>query len=601
MNKNLDNLRKKANNLPLLPGVYIMKNSEKEIIYVGKAKKLKNRVTTYFRNIPDKFSKVYKMVQQVEDFDYIICDSEYEALVLECSLIKQNMPKYNILLKDDKGYSYLKITNDEWPKLKAVFQKDDKSAKYIGPYYSHYIIKSSLEEAVKIFKIPTCNKSFPRDYNKSRPCLNYHIGLCSAPCAGKINKNDYLEAINNAISFIKGGKSSTISELKKLMETASNELRFEDAAKYRNQIKSLELSAEKQKVINSSNKELDVIATATVDNTVSVALFVFKNYRMYDCRNYIFKDVDNIEELRSEILKQLYFYNECPSKILIDGETKDKELIINLLETKHSKKINITIPQKGKNLELIKMVALNAAEHLAKATGNSTFETAALDELSKLLNLVSTPKIIEAYDISHTGGRNSVGGLIVFKNGKAYKKGYRKFLIKTGVGGDDYASLKEVLSRRFNEYLIGSDDETFGTLPDLILIDGGEGQLNAVKPIIEPFKIPVFGMVKDSKHKTKAITSNNELISIKANKRAYNLIYNLQEEVHRYSINYHRSLNTRKGLKSDLLDIDGIGPARAKLLLKHFKSIQTISNANIDELEKIVPKNVAEKIYNYYN
>ena len=578
-----------------------MKNSEGQIIYVGKAKILKNRVTTYFRKLPDKFSKVYKMVQQVYDFDYIICDSEYEALVLECSLIKQNKPKYNVLLKDDKGYSYLKISSDEWPTLKAVFQKDDKNAKYLGPYYSHYIIKNTLDEAVKIFKIPTCNKSFPKDYNKSRPCLNYHIGLCSAPCAGKINKKDYILSINNAVNFIKGGKTNAINELKKLMQEASDELRFEDAAKLRNQIRSMELSMEKQKVISSTLKELDVIATTVLDNTVSISLFIFKNYNLYDCKNYIFKDSDNIEELRSEFIKQLYFNNECPRKIFVDGEIKDKDLILEFLNNKNSKKTEIIVPQKGKNLELIKMVALNAAECLAKNAGTNTHETAALDELSKLLKLSNTPKTIEAYDISHTSGSNSVGGLIVFKDGKPYKKGYRKFIIKSGVGGDDYASLTEVLTRRFNEYNTNKDDETFGYLPDLILIDGGDGQLNAVKPIIEQYNIPVFGMVKDSKHKTRAITSDGSIISIKSNKRAYNLIYKIQEEVHRYSINYHRSLNTKKGITSELLNINGVGPSRAKALFKKFKSIEKISSLTVKELSSVVPTSVAEKIYFYYN
>ncbi len=578
-----------------------MKNSEKQIIYVGKAKILKNRVTTYFRNIPNKYSKVYKMVLQVDDFDYIICDTEYEALVLECSLIKQNMPKYNILLKDDKGYSYLKITNGDWPSIKAVFQKDDKNAKYLGPYYSHYTIKTALDEAVKIFKIPTCNKVFPRDYNKSRPCLNYHIGLCTAPCAGKVNKEDYNLAINSAINFIKGEKSNVIKELKYLMEDASNNLKFEEAAKYRDQIRSLEQSIEKQKVISSTVKELDVIATAKLDNTVCIAVFIFNNFSLYDCRHYIFKDVESTEELVSDFIKQFYFDKDSPSKIFIDKILNDKSLLEEFLSKKSNKNVSIMQPSKGKNAELIKMVALNAAEHLAKNIGTNTHETAALDELTKILNLPSSPKIIESYDISHTAGTNSVGGLIVFKDGKPYKKGYRKFIIKSGVGGDDFASLKEVLIRRFNEYRSGSSDETFSTLPDLILIDGGEGQINSVLPITEEFNIPVFGMVKDSKHKTRAITHNGETISIKANKRAYSLVFNIQEEVHRFAITYHRSLSTKKGLTSELLSIEGVGPKRVKLLLKHFKSLTAISTATIDELSKVVPKNTAEKIYNYYN
>lgn len=601
MNKNINILRQKANNLPTLPGVYIMKNAEGQIIYVGKAKKLKNRVTTYFRNIPDKFSKVYKMVQQVKDFDYIICDSEYEALVLECSLIKKNQPKYNILLKDDKGYSYLKITNSEWPSLKAVFQKDDKNAKYIGPYYSHYTIKTALDEAVKIFKIPTCNKVFPRDYNKSRPCLNYHIGLCSAPCAGKINKENYNQSITSAINFIKGGKSNTIKELKKLMEAASEKLEFEEAAKYRDQINILEQSVEKQKVISSNLKELNIIASSQIDNTVCIVVFIFKDYSLYDSRYFIFKDVENLDEMVSDFIKQYYFSHESPAKIFVNNSIIDKELIEQFIKEKYHKNVEIIKPVKGKNYELLKMASLNAAEHLAKNIGFNTHETAALDEITKLLNLSKTPKTIESYDISHTAGNNGVGGLIVFKDGKPYKKGYRKFIIKSAQAGDDFASLREVITRRFNEYENNTTDETFSTLPDLILIDGGEGQINAIKDIVTKYNIPVFGMVKDSKHKTRAITSSGSIISIKANKRAYNLIYNIQEEVHRYAITYHRSLNTKKGVTSELLAIEGVGKVRAKALLKHFKSIKNITSASINELNKIVPQNVAENIYNYYN
>lgn len=600
LNKNIEFLRKKANNLPLLPGVYIMKNAEKQIIYIGKAKKLKNRVSSYFRSLKNDYSKVAKMVEQIYDFDYIICDSEYEALVLECSLIKQNLPKYNILLKDDKGYSYLKITNDEWPAIKVVFQKDDKNAKYIGPFYSHYVIKSTLEEAIKTFKIPSCNKNFSNLKKNGRPCLNYHIGLCSAPCAGKIKKEEYLESINNAISFIKSGKNTTIKELTNLMKRASENLNFEAAAKYRDQINILKQSSEKQKVISSTDKDVDVISTAVVDKMVCVAVFIFKNYRLFDCRNYIFKDIENLPELRSDFLKQFYYENEIPSKILIDGEIEEVEVIKDFLNSIAGKNINLINPIKGKNYELIKMASLNAAEHLSKNIGIGTHETAALDELAKLLNLTTSPKRIEAYDISHTSGKNGVGCMVVFINGKASKKDYRKFNIKTANVGDDYASIYEVISRRLNEYE-NSTDESFSKLPDLILLDGGRGQLSAVYDLVNKYSIPIFGMVKDSKHKTRAIAASGGDISIKANKRAYSLVYKIQEEVHRFAINYHRSLNTKKGLLSDLLSIEGIGPKRAKLLLKHFKTIQNIKNSSVKELSKVVPEKNAEKIFKYFN
>lgn len=601
MNKNIEKLKEKASSLPMLPGVYIMKNSENEIIYIGKAKKLKNRVSSYFRNSKEHTSKVKKLVEKIKDFDYIICDSEYEALVLECSLIKQNKPKYNVLLKDDRGYSYLKITNGEWPTLKVVFKKDDKNATYLGPYYSHYVIKNTFNEAVKIFKIPDCNKVFPRDYKKSRPCLNFYIGKCLAPCAGKVKNEEYKKAIDNAISFIKGGKASAIKELSLLMQKASDNLNFEEAAKYRDQIEILKQSIEKQKVIKSSIKEVDIIGSSYFENNVCFAVLVFKNYSLTDLKQYIFKDVDNTKELRTEFLKQLYVLNPPPSKIFIDKDIRDKELLLKMFSEKSGKKVQILKPSKGDNEKLLKMASLNAAEHLAKISGTEAFETAALNELAKLLSLPTVPKVIEAYDISHTKGTNNVGAMVTFHNGKPYKKGYRRFQIKNASGGDDYASLKEVLARRFSEYEDAKDDDSFKILPDLILIDGGIGQLNSVMPIIKKYNIPAFGMVKDSKHKTRAVADFGGEISIKANRRAYTLVTKIQDEVHRFAISYHRKLSTKKGIKSELINIEGVGVKRAAALLKAFKTIENIKSSDINELKKIVPLKTAEKIYKYYN
>ena len=601
MNPKLNELRKKANSLPKLPGVYLMKDKSGKIIYIGKAKSLKNRVVSYFRKQSDMNVKVLKMVELVDDFDYIICDSEYEALVLECSQIKQNQPKYNILLKDDKGYSYLKITNGDWPSLKAVFKKDDKNADYLGPYYSHYVIKSALEEAIKIFKIPECNKVFPRDYNKSRPCLNYHIGRCLAPCAGRVKKEEYNSAVAGAIAFIKGGQSAAVRNLTEKMNKASENLEFEAAARYRDQIEALKKSGEKQKVISSNHKEQDVIATASAENHVCFAVFNFKNFSLNDYRHFILKDAGELTEARTEFLKRFYENKEIPPFITIDGEINDKGLITELFTKASGRKTTISVPQKGRQLELVKMAALNAAEYLAKQLGRGTHETAALDELSKLLGLKKPPRYIEAYDISHTAGENAVAGMTVFKDGAPYKKAYRRFIIKTAAGGDDYASLKEVLTRRFNEYENPKDDGGFSTLPDLILIDGGSGQLSAVMPIIQKYGVAAFGMVKDSKHRTRAVTAGGGDISIKANRRAYTLISTIQEETHRFAIEYHRSRSTKKGLLSELLNINGVGQKRAKDLIKHFKTMTVLKKATIEELKAVVPENVAQNIYNYYN
>lgn len=664
MNERLDFLNKKANNLPELPGVYLMKNSSGKIIYIGKAKKLKSRVSSYFRNSSDMQIKVIKMVNNVYDFDYIICDSEYEALCLECSQIKLHTPKYNILLKDDKGYSYLRISNSTWPSLSVVFQKENDGATYIGPYYSNYVIKSALEEAIKIFKIPDCKKNFPKDLNKSRPCLNYHIGRCMAPCGRHISHEEYMAAINGALSFIKGGKNEAVKILKNKMEKASENLQFEIAAKYRDQIAALNKSNEKQKVVFSKNKEQDIIAVSYLNGTFCFAVFNYKNHNLSDYNHYTVNSEEDIAEARKSFLIQYYqdkSKSDIPSFILLDGEINDKELLQEFILNQKGKNVKILIPQKGTQNELIKMASINASENLAKYKGKENKNAASLTELAKLLGLKNSPAIIEAYDISHLGGENAVAGMTVFKNGVPAKYAYKRFLIKSGADGDDYASLREVLTRRFNEYekenfaeseninknlkkslnLIIKENQTeikekakakenakentkenttaetaskvteandrkteklgFKTLPDLILIDGGTGQLSAVESICRKYNVPVFGMVKNGKHKTRAIAAKGSVIEFKANKSAYELIFKIQEETHRFAISYQRSLRLKKGITSELTKIEGIGPKRANSLIKAFKTIENIKKANIEELAKVLPKKEAENIYNFFN
>ena len=606
MNERLRELRKKSMSLPLQPGVYIMKNKSGAIIYIGKAKKLKNRVSSYFGSDKQHTEKVKKMVSCVYDFDYILCDSEFEALVLECSMIKQHSPKYNILLKDDKGYHYIKITKDEWPTIKEVKQKLNDKAEYLGPFTSGWILKQTIDEAQKIYKLPRCSLKFPRDIGKSRPCLNFHIGLCMAPCSGKISHKEYVEAVEQAVAFIKGGAVNAAGELERQMKIAAENLDFETAAKLRDRIRALEKSTQRQKVVTSSAKEQDVIASSRTEDSVCFAVMSFVGGHLTDLQCFLFNNPDRLIEDRTEFLERYYSSKKSvPKRILLDGEVSDIELMKQWLSSVAGKTVDLIIPKKGEQMDLVRMCALNAAEHIAKIKQRETTKTAALDELARLLNLPVPPAYIEAYDISNTAGSENVAGMTVFENGRPLKSAYKKFKIKGFVGQDDYRSMAEVLDRRFCEYEKAEKGDGFGRLPDLILLDGGRGQISAVLPILENHNItvPVFGMVKDSKHKTRAISADGGDISIKSNRRVFTLIATIQEETHRFAIGYHRSRSRKKGLMSELSNIEGMGPARVKTLLKEFKSISLIKSATPQEISNKthIPIKVCENIYKFYH
>lgn len=609
MNLKIGELRKKAMSLPLLPGVYIMKNKSGNIIYIGKAKKLKNRVSSYFGSDKQHTLKVKRMVEQADDFDYIICDTELEALLLECSLIKQHSPKYNILLKDDKGYHYIKITGGEWPMISEVKQKLNDKAEYLGPFNSGWILKQTVDEAQKIFGLPRCSKQFPRDIGKTRPCLNHHIGLCSAPCSGKIKQADYLETVRAAVEFIKGGSAVTAAKLQKQMEQAAENLEFEKAAKLRDRIKALTRATERQKVITSSYKEQDVIASARTENALCFAVMCFRGGHLTDISFFVINNPDELILDRTEFVERYYSSaREIPKRIVLDGEVLDIQLLENWLSKISNRAVELVIPQKGEQMSLVKMCSFNAAEHLAKLEQKTTFETAALDELARLLSLPAPPVYIEAYDISHTMGNENVAGMTVFENGRPLKSAYKRFRIKSFSGQDDYRSMAEVLDRRFNEYKIAlqnGEADGFGRLPDLILLDGGQGQLSAVLPVMQShaINIPIFGMVKDSKHRTRAITAGGGDISIRANHRAYTLIATIQEETHRFAITYHRNSSRKKGLTAELSLIDGMGEKRIKALLKNFKKIDEIIKASPEDIKKAtgIPLGVCEKIYDFYH
>ena len=599
-------LRKKAMSLPLLPGVYIMKNADGKIIYIGKAKALKNRVSQYFGSQNRHPIKVRKMVENVDRFDYIVTGSEFEALVLECSLIKQHSPKYNILLKDDKGYSYIRISEGEYRKISAVFNKKDDGSEYIGPYLSSYSVRQSVDAANKIFKLPQCNKVFPRDFGKSRPCLNYYISQCCGLCTGKIKKSDYDEAVDGAIAFLKGDSRDIIADLRAKMEKAAEELDFEQAAKLRDRINSIERIKEKQKVVYKSVEEQDVFATADIDGSVCLAVLRFSNGRLFDSEHFFFDDPGDKKGMRSDFITSYYSMRDnIPKRVTVDGEVADRELLEQWLSEKKGKKVTVFVPARGEQLEIVNMCRKNAEEKLAIKKGRTGREIAVLDELKDLLGLKKTPEYIESYDISHTAGQDSVAGMIVFKGGKPYRKAYKRFSIKSFDGNDDYRAMNEVLTRRFSEYEKSKDStEGFGKLPDLILLDGGVGQVHAVEPVLREFglKIPLFGMVKDNRHRTRAISGDGGEIAINSKRQVFTLVSEIQNEVHRFSVAYHHQKHAKRGLSLSLTEIEGVGEKRASALLKYFKTMTAIKNAEVDELSKApgITSAVAQNIYDYY-
>ena len=598
-------LRKKAMALPLNPGVYIMKNKDKKIIYIGKAKALKNRVSSYFGSHSNHSLKVIRMVENVDNFDYILCDTEFEALVLECSLIKQHMPKYNILLKDDKGYNYIKITKEEFPRIREAKQMLDDNATYIGPFVSTFSVKNAVEETLRIFKLPQCNKKFPRDYNKSRPCLNGFMGICCAPCNGRITKEEYTSAINDATAFLKGGAKKSVEEMERRMYEYSEAMEFEKAAKLRDRIKAIKNLEEKQKVVSINVPEEDVFALVNSSKKACFEVIRFKQGKLVDSEHWIIDSVDDIEQARFDLIERYYsIRSDIPGRIAVDGDITDEDLLKEYLERLREKKVEFIHPQKGEHLSIVNLCIKNANEHLAQNQGRLGKEMAALEELGKLLGLPKPPEYIESYDISHTFGADNVAGMVVFHNGRPMKSAYKRFAVKGFDGQNDVGSMNEVLTRRFNHYYEDGADSTFKILPDLILLDGGQPQVNAVLPVIKKMNInvPVFGMVKDNRHRTRAIAFDGGEIEINSHRSAFTLVSRIQEEVHRFAITYHHKKHQKSSFTSSLLRIDGIGEKKAKALMKHFKTVSAIKEASVEELAQVstISQSNAQSIYNYY-
>lgn len=616
-------LLEKARQLPGTPGVYIMKNRSGKVIYIGKAKSLRNRVTQYFSLVngipraagnPDNTAYVLKvsgMVENAADFDYILTDSEFEALVLEASLIKQHRPKYNILLKDDKGYMYIRVTQGEWPRIDCVRQKKDDGAQYIGPYTGGYSVSGTVEEAKKLFLLPQCSRRFPEDIGRNRPCLNYSIKQCSAPCAGKISVADYNEAVKNALDFVINGSAGVVKELTRQMEEAAENLEFEKAARLRDRITAIGKSGQRQKVMGNSIEEQDVFALVGASgdkgNKACLAVLRFADSRLYDSEYFIIDMPGNTESARSELLREYYTMRSViPPRVALDGKVEDEELLAQWLTSLRGKKVTIVYPQRGAQKELLEMCRSNAAQKLGEQLGRTGRSTAALDQLAQILGLAVPPDYIESYDISHTAGSDNVAGMVVFRSGVPYRKAYRKFSIKGFTGQDDYASMAEVIERRIIRYYDEKDSgEGFGRLPDLILLDGGAGQVNAVKAVLDRYglDIPLFGMVKDSRHRTRAIATGGGEISLTSGRSAFTLVSTIQEEVHRFAIGYHHQKHALSSLTSTLTSVEGVGKARAAALLKAFKTMKAISQADVGALAGVkgMSRTAAEAVYDYFH
>ena len=583
-------LRQKANTLPLEPGVYLMKNRHGEIIYVGKAKKLKNRVTSYFRGVDRHLPKVYRMVEQVADFDYIVTDSEFEALILECSLIKLHSPKYNILLKDDKGYHYVRVTHEAYPRIQLALQKQEDDAEYIGPFISSMVVKQTVDEANKAFLMPTCRRRFPEDFGRERPCLNYHIHQCMGVCSGKVARATYQEALNEALGFIRSGGTQSVEALTAKMQEASDTLDFERAARYRDRIAAIRRITDQQKVVSFPHESLDVIGSVQGEDTVYCSMLVLRGGRLRDKKDFSFDCMESMENVITEFLLSYYMSVEgAPTEVFLDRELEDLPLLQQLLREHRGRKIVLTVPQRGDGRKLCEMAQNNAAQELARDSGRTGREIAALTELGRLLGLSEPPAYIEAFDISNIGGQTIVGGMTAFEQGRPAKRYYKKFTIRDQQTPDDYAAMEQMLTRRLTHYREAEQSgkqDGFERLPDLWLIDGGAGHVTVARSVVERFglTIPVFGMVKDDRHRTRAIRSETEEIAIQANKSAFALITAIQDETHRYAISFSRKRHQKSSFSLELTRVPGIGEERARRLLGHFKTLRAMREATADEL-----------------
>ncbi len=610
MNEKVKELRRQAMALPLLPGVYLMKDEHGTVIYIGKAKQLRNRVSQYFGSDTNHTEKVRRMVSNVDRFEYIVAGSEFEALVLECSLIKQYTPKYNILLKDDKGYRYIRISPPPYARITEVKQRADDGARYLGPYMSSFVLKQAVDEVNRLFQLSTCKKPLCYGKRLERPCLNHHIGQCCAPCTGRVSEREYAERVEQAITYLTQGSAKLITLLQQRMNDAAEALDFETAARLRDRIRALEKLGEKQTVVHSRVPRQDIIALAQAGDTACFEVFRFTAGALSDREEFLTEAADDAPAARAEFLRRYYSLRDSvPPRVAVDGPVEDEALLCEWLTKRAAASgaryaVKIVQPQRGEQAQLLALCRDNAAERVARQLEIGGRDVKALEELQQLLGLSDTPHRIESYDISHQSGTDVVGAMVVFADGRPSKKDYRKFAIRTVQGQDDCACLREVLDRRLREYAEQRESgEGFGVLPDVILLDGGKGQLEAVKPLVDSFgyHIPVFGLVKDGNHRTRAITAEGGEIAVQGRRAAFTLVSAIQEEVHRFAIGYHRQ-KRRRVLGSSLTGIPGVGEKRAALLLRHFGSVTAVKNADVSQLAAVkgMTRPAAEAIAAYF-
>ena len=609
-------IQEELKKLPAKPGVYIMHDEKDTIIYVGKAISLKNRVRQYFQSSRNLGIKKEQMVQQIARFEYIITDSELEALVLECNLIKEHRPKYNTMLKDDKSYPFIKVTvNEEYPRVLFARQMKKDKSKYFGPYTSAGAVKDSLELIRKLYHVRTCNRNLPKDIGKERPCLYYHIKQCKAPCQGYISKEEYRMQIEGVLDFLNGDYKKLLRELEEKMLQASEELRFEDAVEYRDLMQSIQKIGERQKITGSQGEDKDVIAMAADEEDAVVQVFFIRDGKMIGRDHFYLKiaaDATSAQVLLN-FVKQFYAGTPfIPKELMLQEEIEDTEVLEEWLSKKRGQKVHIHVPKKGTKEKLVELAARNAQmvlsqdrEKLKREEGRTI---GAMKEICQLLDLDDITRV-ESYDISNISGFESVGSMVVYEKGKPKRNDYRKFKIKSVKGPDDYASMEEVLTRRFQRGLQEQQDSEekggFSAFPDLILMDGGKGQVHIAEKVLENLgiSIPVCGMVKDDNHRTRGLYYHDHEIPISHSSEGFKLITRIQDEVHRFAIEYHRLLRSKGQIHSVLDDIEGIGPARRKSLMKYFKSIESIREASVEELKKAPSMNqqVAEKVYEFFH
>ncbi len=598
-------LLEKANSLPLAPGVYLMKNARHEVIYVGKAKKLKNRVSQYFQAGHGHDIKTHTMVGQVDDFDTIIVRSEFEALILENSLIKQHMPRYNILLKDGKGYPFVRLSQERYPRFTMVNKRSEDGARYFGPFGGRYETRSALDAIAAALKLPTCSKQFPRDIGKERPCLNHHMGRCDGFCRGVPGEEEYRRRIEQVVLLLTGKVGEVTQAIEEEMGEAAEALQFERAAELRDRLRAIETLSKRQQVIAAHCADTDVWGLYRGGRCCYAVLHYEQGQLIYrEAQVFAAPANEEEEEMLSALLLQYYGERTVlPREILLPMEIEDVDAFAQLLGEASDHRVHVRVPQRGEKAEIMAMAKNNAKEEAERQTTRAEREDRTLSLFTKMLGLPALPERMEAYDISNTGGSDIVASMTVFQGAKPLKRAYRRFKIKEVEGHpDDYRSMEEVLTRRFQRYVDG--DEKFSPLPDVLLIDGGEQHAQVALRVTERFglAIPIFGMVKDGRHRTRAlVTPDGREIGIQQNQAVFAMVGQIQEETHRFAITYHHESHSRSVRRSALDEIPGVGEVRRRALLKHFKSVKAIGMATVEELTTVVPRSAAEAVYRHFH